>query len=439
MRVLRFIKSCFRTVLQPIGVWELLSRMRCFCYKARRVIACRYRYARVLRRVSRKPKGEKIKVLFIVCELSKFKCQPLFEAMLRDGRFEPVIALSAWNVQGMHTDDELDKEFTAAEAFFDKLGFAHIRTVLTHPRRFIPLESFKPDVVFFSEQWAPHGGQDPESVSHFALMCYVPYFVPNYGDIATDCHNPTQEFTWRYYALDKRWAKLYRADCSRWTTVMEFVPAGHPGLDYVAHAGEELKRGELVIYAPHFSFPIEGRKFNLLWKWGTFNWNGREILDYAKAHPEMRWAFKPHPLLRESLVETGFMAQAEADAYYKEWERIGEACYDSDYKGLFLRSRVMITDGGTFLTEYGATGKPIIHLICPENTLKPLPPSKIVYDTYYGVHNLNEMFSIFKTVLEDCKDPAQEARLLKLAEAGWGVVDASANIVADLAKVLKRN
>lgn len=439
MRVMHFIKSCFRAVLKPVGVWEILSHMRWFCSKTIRVLACRYRYARVLRRIRRKPKGEKVRVLFIVCELAKFKCQTLFEAMMHDGRFEPVIALSAWNVQGSHTDDELDREFALAEAFFDKLGFAHIRTVLTHPRRFIPLESFNPDVVFFSEQWAPHGGQDPETVSRFALMCYVPYFVPNYGDVDTDCHNPTQEFAWRYYVLDERWAKLYRADCSRWTTVMEFVPAGHPALDYIVHAGEERSRGDLIVYAPHFSFPIEGRKWKLLWKWGTFNWNGREILDYAKSHPEMSWAFKPHPLLRESLVETGLMTKDEVDAYYKEWERIGGACYDSDYKGLFLKSRAMITDCGTFLTEYGATGKPIIHLICPENTLKPLQASKIVYDTYYDVHNLNDMYLIFKTVLEEGRDPACEERLAKLSEAGWGTMDASANIVADLANVLKLN
>jgi hypothetical protein len=433
-----FIKACFRKILKPVGVWAFLSRFRGTCRKARRVYACRQRYARVLHRIRRKPKDERVKVLFIVCEIAKFKCQTLFEAMRRDGRFEPIIVLSAWNVQALHTDEELDMEFAEAERFFDRLGFNHVRTVLTHPRRFIPLDKFEPDVVFFSEQWAPRGRQDPESVSKFALMCYVPYFVPNYGDIDTDCHNPTQEFSWRYYALDRRWAALYRAACSRWTTVMEFIPAGHPGLDYAFHARGRLSQGDKVIYAPHFSFPIEGRPWKLTWKWGTFNWNGREILAYAEKHPEQHWVFKPHPLLRESLVETGLMTKDESDEYYARWERLGEVCYDSDYKGLFLVSRAMITDGGTFLTEYGATGKPIIHLICPDNVLKPLPPSKIVYDTYYDVHDLDEMYSIFKMVLEEGRDPARDRRLAGIKKAGWGAVDAAANIVTDLAMVLRR-
>ena len=219
---------------------------------------------------------------------------------------------------------------------------------------------------------------------------------------------------------------------------MKFIPAGHPGLDYAFHARERLMQGDKVIYAPHFSFPIEGRPWKLTWEWGTFNWNGREILAYAEKHPEMRWVFKPHPLLRESIVQTGLMTKDETDAYYAKWERLGDVCYDSDYKGLFLESRALITDGGTFLTEYGATGKPIIHLICPDNVLKPLPPSKVVYDTYYDVHDLDEMYSTFKMVLEEGKDPSRERRLAGIGEAGWGTVDAAANIIADLAKVLHR-
>ena len=56
----------------------------------------------------------------------------------------------------------------------------------------------------------------------------------------------------------------------------------------------------------------------------------------------------------------------------------------------------MITDCGSFLTEFAATGQPIIRLVNPENK-QPYPP---LYDTYYNMHNNDELKATLRKVLE---------------------------------------
>ena len=43
----------------------------------------------------------------------------------------------------------------------------------------IPIESFKPDIVFYSRQFFLDEIYNINKISEFALTCYVPYFIPN--------------------------------------------------------------------------------------------------------------------------------------------------------------------------------------------------------------------------------------------------------------------
>ena len=215
-----------------------------------------------------------------------------------------------------------------------------------------------------------------------------------------------------------------------------FVVTGHPALDrFNRESGREPKVG-YVIYAPHFSFPhpLQEDFYTI----GTFDWNGKQILEYAEAHPEIKWVFKPHPILRKILSEFGVMSKAEVDDYYARWEKIGLACYDSDYQELFLESRVMITDSGSFLPEYGSTGRPVIRLICAKNKHIPPKAARDVYDTYYNVRDLDEMYSAFKMIIEDRRDPNREKRLAAVRAAGLTGCDASTNIINYLLGLFNR-
>ena len=407
----------------------------------RRILHCRRNHARVLRRIRAKPKGEKIRVLFLVGEPAKWKCQKLYEAMRDSGVFEPVVGLTAWNGQSQASfprDEDLDEFHKRAECFFDSLGDAHVRTYALHPRRGIDLADFSPDLVFYSEPWDPIRCQLSEPVSEFALPLFIPYFTPSHGDVNWESRLELHRFLYAYIVLNDSWAKVYRKGLHSWTFATTFIGLGHPALDFFSAPAPDPGSG--VIYAPHYSFPAPSsacpRRY--VYPFSTFDRTGQEILSYAQSHPELGWVFKPHPLLRGYLVESGLWTKEKTNDYYAAWERLGKICYDGDYQNLFRESRVLVTDCCSFLTEYGATGKPIIHLLREDTGVVPLPPSKFVFDTYYQVNNSKEMLATFKTVLEDGLDPRRNERLAAVRKAQIAGMNASANIVAYLRQLLGR-
>ena len=68
-----------------------------------------------------------------------------------------------------------------------------------------------------------------------------------------------------------------------------------------------------IIYAPHYS--VKNSELKL----GTFDWNGKFILEYAKKHPEFDWIFKPHPLCKHNFIRSKiFKNMEEVNNYYNE-------------------------------------------------------------------------------------------------------------------------
>ena len=89
----------------------------------------------------------------------------------------------------------------------------------------------------------------------------------------------------------------------------------------------------------------------------------------------------------------------------------------------------MITDCGSFLAEYGATGHPLIHLWCLHNAEVPLESSQRLWNGFYRATNPEEMFSAFESVLERKDDPKREYRIRTIHELQLRGTNASANII----------
>ena len=98
----------------------------------------------------------------------------------------------------------------------------------------------------------------------------------------------------------------------------------------------------------------------------------------------------------------------------------------------------MVTDCGSFLPEYAATGKPLIHLISSTAKVKPMKPAQELFSTFYEAHDLDEMFAVFKTVLEDGDDPKRAVRQKAVAAYNIAGACASGNIMRFLEQDLLR-
>jgi len=119
--------------------------------------------------------------------------------------------------------------------------------------------------------------------------------------------------------------------------------------------GNIIKR---IIWAPHWT--LGGG----LLEYSTFYENFRFFYDFAKNNPNVEWIFRPHPLLKKSIVEKEIMSLEETEEYYKNWDELPNAKYYSgtDYASMYEYTDAMITDSGSFLGEYLICNKPGLKL-----------------------------------------------------------------------------
>lgn len=371
-----------------------------YCLFLAQVFVCRFRYRRTLCRLRKAWPARPIRVLFIVSETSKWKAQSLYEELDRSSHFEPLIGLMR----------QLDtKEYCSDRNFFERLGDACCAVYDRNGTEdAIVFAEFRPDVVFYPEPWIIQHQLSVWNVSRFALTCYIPYSIEGFASERRNRQRSFHQLMFANFAWSRSFANYYRSLDPWYERAGVVCGTGHTSLDPYYHE-RERKRGDFVIYAPHFSFAYGGH--DVLLHQATFDWSGRAMLAYAKSHPEIKWVFKPHPRLRSQLVDVGFMSAEEVDDYYAEWESVGSACYDGDYSKRFLDSYAMITDCGSFLMEYSATGSPLIRLVPADLDVSPSPMAKELFETFYQVKTLPELYEVLDLVVLRREDPRQGARL----------------------------
>lgn len=350
-----------------------------------KVFYFRLRYKKLLARI--RGKKSRVKVAFLAAATAKWKCQSFYNEMQNSDRFDPVVI-----------SKREDSEFYLSKGC----------KVVSEP-----LVAVGADIVIYQDPWDQSSMDNPVTrVAKSSLCCYIPYSIESIADSSRserfDYHHLANFHSLMFacFQWSPDYARHYWSVQHSWEWAGSVLGFGHPTLD--VFSGKAIENGSLVIYAPHFSF--QGGNAMGITDIGTFHWSGKAVLTYAKAHPEIKWAFKPHPKLRACLVENGHMTYAEVNDYYADWERIGLACYDGNYAELFLSSRAMITDSNSFLLEYMAVGKPLIHLIPKDCKMRACPQAQAIFDTFYEVRDEGEMLKVFKEVIENRNDPNGERR-----------------------------
>ncbi|MGN0030516.1 MAG: glycosyltransferase family 2 protein [Candidatus Gastranaerophilaceae bacterium] len=379
-------------------------------------------YPKLAKKLSKK---KKLRVLFLVSENSKWKAQSLYDLMEKSEHFEPFIALTV--LTGVHTGvDTTRNELEDNYKFFKSKGMKVVKAYENH--EYLDLKIFKPDIVFYQQPWALSKLQMPDNVAKFALTCYIPYFVANYGILRLDTGLRLHKFLFRHYVLNKNWVREYQ----EYSGLNNYVAAGHTILDNFYLNQNVQPKNNYVIYAPHYSVPHKLNKNPV--NYGTFLENGRFILQFAQNHPEINWVFKPHPQLRFALYN--IWGEEKTEKYYKEWESFAKCCYNAEYIDLFLDSKALITDCASFLTEYFCTEKPILHLISAKCIIEPLRPFQNIIDTFYKVHNQNDLLAHLDEVIIKGNDYKKDERLSVLKQAKLLNNYAAANIMKDLEETI---
>lgn len=374
-------------------------------------------HKKVLQKLKEKIKHEKLNFVFYVYDETKWKCQSLYDLLEQDGRFNVKVLVTRTAVNDVKNPSfqTLDNVKRTYDFFVSKNMNVEFGYDIEHDC-FIPFENFEPDIIIYQHPWYVETSQGPVVCSKFALTGYVPYYFPTTAS-PIDYYLRFHQYIENYYVFDETTCNYYVERMENKGKNVKVV--GQPFLDYFRFNPNKEKK--YTIYAPHWTVGGKGIAY------GTFEWNGRFMLEYAGKHPEMNWIFKPHPLLKKALIDNGIMTLEETEEYYNQWK-----CYESgDYLDLFSKSQMLITDCSSFLGEYFMTGNPVIHLISPE--AKPFNETiKKIVKNYYKAGTLEELKDLLNKLPQN--DIMKEQRENALENLGYKNNYAAKNLLDDILK-----
>lgn len=394
-----------------------------FCYNKKVKQNCRFiekNSKKVLKHLKSKFGRKPIRVAFSCDDATKWKCQSLYDLFSESEFFHPFIIVTKNNTKAK--EYIIPKLTEKTYDFFTKKGLETYLGCDLKTGKIFPIKNFKPDIIFYQEPWANQTIQGPVVASKFALTYYIPYFIPNnatYIEYGLRFH----QYLHKYYVLNDLIKNFYASKMDNKGKNLKVV--GHTQLDYFYLNKNTKKEKKYVIYAPHWA--INEAKTN----YATFEWNGKFLLEFAKKHSEINWIFKPHPSLKQRLKIQNIMSEEEIENYWSDWDKIGLKYEAGDYLDLFSESYAMITDCGSFLTEFLLTKQPVIHLVSSKATPFNESVQKIV-KSYYQAHNTEELDNYLEEVIIQKQDPKIQERLNVLEELKLKNNYCAKNVIEDI-------
>lgn len=374
--------------------------------------------------------GEKLNVAFYIYDETKWKCQSVYDLMEKSELFTPWIFVTKNCAPYSNFNYQKPESLTSVYEFFKQKEMRVKYAYDFEKNDYIPFENMepKPDIIFYCHPWYVYKTQGPVMASKYAKTYYIPYSVPSsMGE---------QEYYLRFYlyvetqyVLNDLIREYFASNMANKGSNLKVV--GHPILDYFyLNKDKKFENKKTIIYAPHFSVSN-----TTTLKWGTFLDMGEFILEWAKAHTEFNYVYKPHPCLREFLKSSNLWSEEKLQKYWSEWGKIGQVYESGDYLDMFMESCAMITDCGSFKTEYFMTQKPQIFLKS-KNGMPFNPSVEKINQTCYKAENTKELEEVLETVLIKGNDYKKSERTKLYDECGYANNYTALNVINDIKNLL---
>lgn len=367
----------------------------------------RFKYKSTIFRLRRVYGRRKIIVAFCVSEIAKWKSQILYDRLANTDNYYPVIFVYPSPLDFGRKEFTLETLLHEKLVYFTNKGMNVVNIWNDVSNQCVIPEESQPDIVFYQQPWDIPPFPSPSEIADFALTFYIPYYLVNNFNLELELGQVLHRQVFGHVVQNEEVASLYDSMLKRKHYGGNRLGLGHTIVDNIT-TRIFPEESDYVIYAPHFSFPVTGT--DRFVTYSTFLDNGKLILDFAKQHSEIKWVFKPHPRLKLELKNTGVWSDVEIESYYADWARIGTVCETPDYIEHFQKSSAMITDCGSFLTEYSCMDKPLIRLYYHKDNLPPNPILEKLYSTFYYAHNNNELMTCLEKIICQHQDPNKADR-----------------------------
>lgn len=364
----------------------------------RNELLVRNRYAKDIRRLREKVKSKKLNVVFYTNEPQKWTYDSVYRELEKSPFFSPLIlVVPRYRVHTGRDNTRMSLEeqynFYKERNYNVKYGYEE--------GRYLDLKTFNPDIIFYLQLAEVPGIDSPVLVSKYALTFYCSYAY-QLADYQKQYLQSFHKLLYLNYLEHEKTINIvnsYKKGNSR-----NCLSVGYPRLDVYNRKESHIDLKKYwkkpdkikIIYAPHHSFQKSPKN---IFNFSTFNKNYKFILELAKRYSDITtWIFKPHPMLRHTIISERLMTEQEAEEYYNQWSLIGNKYDTGDYFDVFKSSDLMITDCSSFLAEYFPSRHPIIRLINPKacefNEL-----GKQLSEGFYNVHNNEELEHVFKQLV----------------------------------------
>jgi len=351
---------------------------------------------------------DKIRVLFVLHCLDKWKTESLYNLMLQHERFEPILGL-AMPLQDYPS--EAVKKFEKLKDYVAAKGYDYQELCQKDD-----LSRISPDIIFYVE---PYNGVVNRGLEYRnarnSLFCFSTYGIH------------TTRFDWAYSTIFYKflWQDYYESDLAAKHVIKgcrsrknSITITGTPFADQLLKPAEgnpwksvcssSSQQGlpKRIIYAPHYSI-VDPHDENALYI-GTFLENGEFILSLAEKYAgKTQWAFKPHPCLFRDLSKV--WGEKRAQEYFDRWTKLENTQFEEgQYLDLFKHSDAMIHDCSSFVCEYLFMQKPVLYLdnghSFPQNYL-----GKSGLEQHYHASSHEQIEQFVQNVI-DGNDPMKDSR-----------------------------
>ena len=351
-------------------------------------------------KVFRIRRKERIRFGFLLQELSQWKTESLYKAMLAHPRFEPILCISPCL--------EIAGAETRLMEYCREKGYEY---VFLDPGKRIK-EQVEMDMAVPQKPYLPqihklHRMGENRSIP----FVIIPYFL---STITEDwvVNQRSCLLCWREFvdneSCRREWSKIH------YLKGLTYAVTGLPVMDGLLAPKDEFPDvwpvadgRKRIIYAPHHTISdmhLEGIGYS------TF-------LDYCDRMLELRdkyrdrvyFVFKPHPSLRRKLVK--LWGEERTDEYYQKWEIPGESHVElGAYLPLFKHSDAMIHDCGSFTVEYMYMDNPVMYLVRDDSHAENMIPyAKEAFDLHYKGKSSDDIEQFIRNVIDGI-DPLKEKR-----------------------------
>lgn len=353
-------------------------------------------------------KQQKVRVAFIVMNVSMWKNMCLYELLQKDERFEVRIILSP---SIMYDRLQQKKDLEQMKTYFSTKGVSYVDYDFNSP--YDLRKEFNPHLIFYPQTYVrAHCTQHDYTSFTDRLIVYVPYsFWPTNEKHGFDLS--FHRHAWRIYYANEMiydFAKSISLNKARNARI-----TGYPSADYLLASTQNnpwksSKSGvKKIIWAPHFT--IKKRE---MFSPSTFLDICDKMVSLAQNNVGVfQFAFKPHPRLRTELYRHPDWGVIKTEEYYNLWANMPNTQVESgDYYDLFSTSDLLIHDSGSFMIEYLYTHKPCIYVSNDfsriYNELNPLGTKAL--DLHYKASDWTEISSLIDSIIIKGDDPIASER-----------------------------